>query len=144
MDVEADQATTFVAFTDPEVFTRWLGVPVRIVDGALSATIEWGTEVRGRFDLVHPPELIVMRWDFDDGNVPVPGREMLGYLRIGALGSGAHVEVHQLVESRAQAEFMESAWSLVLRRLKAGIVAASDATAPAVRRRSRSKRRASA
>lgn len=42
--------------------------------------MEWGTEVRVRYKLVIPPELIVMSWDFDDDNVPVPGREMTGDL----------------------------------------------------------------
>ena len=81
-DVETSQAVTFGAFTDPVVYSRWLGVPVTLEDGRFACTMEWGTSVRGRYDLVCPPELIVMRWDFDDGNVPVPGGEMTGYLRI--------------------------------------------------------------
>jgi uncharacterized protein YndB with AHSA1/START domain len=40
--------------------------------------MERGTRVRGRYELVCPPELIVMRWDFEDGNVPVPGGELTG------------------------------------------------------------------
>jgi uncharacterized protein YndB with AHSA1/START domain len=99
--------------------------------------MEWGTQVRGRYELVCPPELIVMRWDFDDGNVPVPGGEMTGYLRIQPRGAGAHVEVHQLVDTPAQARFMEAAWSMVLGRLKAGVVSACDprcAPAPRPRR----------
>ena len=144
VDVDTDQATTFTAVTDPEVYSRWLGAPVRIVDGWFSATMEWGTEVRGRYELVHPPELIVMRWDFEDDAVPVPGREMVGYLRIEPRHGGAHVEVHQLVETPVQAEFMEAAWSLVLGRLKAGVVAASDDRRPMPGRSRRAKRRASA
>ena len=67
-----------------------------------------------------------MRWDFEDDNVPVPGGEMTGYLRIRPRGSGSHVEVHQLVDTPAQAAFMEGAWALVLGRLKAGVARASD------------------
>ena len=85
-----------------------------------------GTSVRGRYELVCPPELIVMRWDFEDDNVPVPGGEMTGYLRIRPRPDGAHVEVHQLVDTPAQAEFMEQAWATVLGRLKAGVARASD------------------
>ena len=88
--------------------------------------MEWGTTVRGRYELVCPPELIVMRWDFDDDNIPVPGGEMTGYLRIQPRPDGAHVEVHQLVETPAQAQFMERAWATVLGRLKAGVARASD------------------
>ena len=144
VDVDADQTTTFRAVTDPEIYSRWLGAPVRIVDGCFSATMEWGTEVRGRYELLHPPHLVVMRWDFEDDAAPVPGREMVGYLRIEPRDGGAHVEVHQLVETPAQAEFMESAWALVLGRLKSGVVAASDHHRPMPGRPRRAKRRASA
>jgi len=70
-----------------------------------------------------------MRWDFDDDNVPVPGREMVGYVRLSLIrppGAGAegalacHVEVHQLVGTPEQAAFMEVAWRMVLGRLKGG------------------------
>ena len=125
-DVDTSQAVTFAAFTDPVVYSRWLGVPVTLQDGRFACTMEWGTSVRGWYELVCPPELIVMRWDFDDDNIPVPGGEMTGYLRIKPRPDGAHVEVHQLVDTPAQAEFMEGAWATVLGRLKAGVARASD------------------
>ena len=139
--VDTSQAVTFAAFTDPAVYSRWLGVPVSISGGRFACTLEWGTNVRGRYELVCPPELIVMRWDFDDDNVPVPGGEMTGYLRVRPHAQGAHVEVHQIVETPAEAEFMEQAWALVLGRLKAGVVRASDPGAPMPPRPARSKRR---
>jgi len=125
-DVDTSQAVTFAAFTDPAVYSRWLGVPVTLSEGRFACTMEWGTSVRGRYELVCPPELIVMRWDFDDGNIPVPGGEMTGYLWIKPRLDGAHVEVHQLVDTPAQAEFMERAWATVLGRLKAGVARACD------------------
>lgn len=140
-DVGTDQKSTFAAFTDPAVYSRWLGVPVTIDDGRFACTMEWGTQVRGRYELVHPPELIVMRWDFEDGNVPVPGAEMTGYLRIQPRDGGAHVEVHQLVDTPAQAEFMAAAWTLVLGRLKAGVVSACDPGSAIASRPQRPKRR---
>jgi DNA-binding transcriptional ArsR family regulator/uncharacterized protein YndB with AHSA1/START domain len=135
-EVDTDQPTTYAAFTDPVLYSRWLGVPVTISDGRFACTMEWGTQVRGTYELAHPPELIVMRWDFEDGNVPVPGGEMTGYLRIQPRGTGAHVEVHQLVDTATQARFMEAAWAMVLGRLKAGIVSACapGAVAPRPRR----------
>jgi DNA-binding transcriptional ArsR family regulator/uncharacterized protein YndB with AHSA1/START domain len=127
VDVETDQATTFAAFNDPEIYSRWLGVPVTLQDGRFAATMEWGTEVRGSYTLVVPPSLIVMSWDFEDDNVPVPGREMTGYLWVqGREGGGSRVEVHQLVDGDDQAQFMEVAWASVLGRLRAGVVAASS------------------
>jgi DNA-binding transcriptional ArsR family regulator/uncharacterized protein YndB with AHSA1/START domain len=138
-DVDTSQAVTFAAFTDPAVYSRWLGVPVTLSDGRFACTMEWGTSVRGRYELVCPPELIVMRWDFDDDNIPVPGGEMTGYLRIQPRPDGAHVEVHQLVDTPAQAEFMERAWATVLGRLKAGVTRASDPAQPMSLRPARAK-----
>jgi DNA-binding transcriptional ArsR family regulator len=140
VDVPTSREVTFGAFTDPVVYTRWLGVPVSLVDGRFSATLEWGTEVRGRYELVVPPDLIVMRWDFDDDNVPVPGRPLTGYLRLYDAGEGTRVEVHQLVDSAEQAEFMDAAWGMVLGRLKSGVAAATDPDAAVGLRPPRPKR----
>ena len=142
--VGTSQAATFTAFTDPAVYSRWLGVPVSIEDGRFACTMEWGTNVRGRYELVCPPELIVMRWDFEDDNVPVPGGEMAGYLRIRSRPPGAHVEVHQIVDTTEQAEFMERAWAMVLGRLQAGVVRASDPDSPMPMRPGRPKQSAQA
>ena len=142
VDVDVDQATTFRAFTDPAVYARWLGVPVKITDGRFAATMEWGTEVRGRYEVVSPPDLIAMRWDFEDDNVPVPGRELVAYLRLQPAGRRrTHVEVHQLLDDARQTEFMEEAWGLVLGRLRAGIATASNPGATMQARPRRSKRR---
>jgi uncharacterized protein YndB with AHSA1/START domain len=149
-DVAVSQALAFTAFTDPVVYSRWLGVPVTLEGGRFACTMEWGTNIRGRYELTCPPELIVMRWDFEDDNVPVPGGELTAYLRIrphgdgaygdGAYGDGARVEVHQLVDTPAQATFMEGAWAMVLGRLKAGVTRALDPAAPMPPRPSRPKR----
>ena len=66
---------------------------------------------------------------------------MTGYLRIRPHPQGAHVEVHQIVDSPAQAQFMERAWALVLGRLQAGVVRASDLDQPMPSRPARPKRR---
>jgi len=142
--VATSQAVTFAAFTDPAVYSRWLGVPVSIEDGRFACTLEWGTTVRGRYEIVCPPELIVMRWDFDDDNIPVPGGEMTGYLRVHPHPDGARVEVHQLVETAAEADFMQGAWAFVLGRLQAGVVQASDPGQPMPNRPARPKQRDSA
>ncbi|HEX3425791.1 MAG TPA: metalloregulator ArsR/SmtB family transcription factor [Acidimicrobiales bacterium] len=140
-EVPTDQAATFRAFADPAVYSRWLGVPVSIVDGRFACTMEWGTTVRGRYEVVSPPDLIAMRWDFEDNNIPVPGGEMTAYLRLRPAPGGTHVEVQQLVDTQEQADFMEVAWSLVLGRLTAGIVAALDPESSVPPRPSRRKRR---
>src|SRR3954451_171110 len=131
-DVATDQSVTFHALTDAEAYSQWLGAPVTLVDGRFAATMEWGTEVRGTYELVVPPKLVVMRWDFEDDNVPVPGGEHVGYLHVVPQPTGARVEVHQLVDTPQQAEFMTVAWTLVLGRLQQGM--ASRATAKPVKR----------
>jgi DNA-binding transcriptional ArsR family regulator len=147
-DVGVDQPTAFTAFTDADVYSRWLGVPVTIDDGRFACTMEFGTRVRGRYDVVSAPELIALRWDFADDNVPVPGGEMTGYVRFHALaGEGVErcrIEVQQLVDTAAQKEFMEVAWTMVLGRCKAGVVGASNPAVPVESRRPRPKRRRSA
>lgn len=140
VDVDTDQATTFAAFTDPAVYSRWLGVPVTIDDGRFRCALEWGTRVHGVYEHVDAPDLIALRWDFEDDDIPIPGGEQIGYLRFATIASGCRVEVHQLLDRPEHAEFMEAAWTLVLGRLKAGVVAASDLRAPVTPRARRPKR----
>ena len=116
VDVPIDQADAFAAFADGERYAAWLGVPVTIRDRHFRATLEWGTQVRGTYEVVHPPELIAMRWDFDDDAVPVPGRELIAYLRVSPTRRGSRVEVHQLAGGEQQAAFLTEAWSMVLGR----------------------------
>ena len=140
VDVPTDPDETFTAFTDAQVYSRWLQAPVSITDGRFAATMEWGTEVRGRYEYTARPHLIVMSWDFDDQNVPVPGHPLTGYLRINPValpkGNGSRVVVHQLTENRQQAAFMEAAWGMVLGRLATNLVDALTQP-PAVRPRGR-------
>lgn len=140
VEVETDQESSFRAFSDAEIYSRWLGGPVTIENGRFSATMEWGTEVRGRYVLVAPPQLIVMSWSFGDAEVPVPGGEMTGYLWIHPTDRGSRVEVHQLVDTMSQAEFMEGAWTTVLGRFRAGGAKALDQRTVMPPRKRRPKR----
>jgi len=54
VDVDVDQATTFAACTDPEIYSRWMGVPVQIRDGRFTCTLEWGTRVEGVYERLDP------------------------------------------------------------------------------------------
>ena len=116
-DVPAPQDEVFEGFVDDARYSDWLGARVTLRDGRFAAELEWGTAVRGRYEVVVPPSLIAMRWDFDDAAVPVPGAQLVGYLRFVATEVGTHVEVHQHARDAEQAEFMVVAWSLVLGRL---------------------------
>lgn len=136
VDLPATPLTVFENFTDPAAYSRWMGVPVSLVDGRFACTMEWGTKVRGVYDVVVPPSLIAMRWDFEDDNVPVPFDERIAYLRIEPLETGCHVEVHQMVTNEREAEYMTVAWGMVLGRLKQSFVL----DAPARRAARRAKR----
>lgn len=116
-DLPAPQEEVFEEFVDDARYSAWLGAPVTLRDGRFSAELEWGTAVRGRYEVVAPPSLIAMRWDFEDAAVPVPGAQLVAYLRFAPTEVGTHVEVHQHAPTAEQAEFMVVAWSLVLGRL---------------------------
>jgi DNA-binding transcriptional ArsR family regulator/uncharacterized protein YndB with AHSA1/START domain len=141
VELPTGAAETFAAFTDPQSFSRWLQVPVTIEGNRFAATMEWGTEVRGLYELVVPPHLIALSWDFDDDNVPVPGRSLSGYLRVFEAPDGCRVEVHQLVDNPEQAIFMEAAWGMVLGRLKTDVLQPPGEPAKPVRRARRPKNR---
>ena len=138
VEVPIPPVVAFEAFVDGARYSRWLGVPVRIRDRRFRATLEWGTQVRGTYEVISPPDLIAMRWDFDDGTVPIPGRELVAYLRVHPTRRGSRVEVHQLAADDQQASFLRVAWSVVLGRFAE---AHADGAEPPVRRTRRPKRR---
>ena len=116
--VRLEQEAAFACFVDENRYSGWLGVPVSIRDGRFSAEMEWGTKVRGHYDVVAPPDLIAMRWDFEDDAVPVPGGQRVGYLRFATSAAGTGVEVHQSAADAEQARFLTAAWEMVLGRFK--------------------------
>ena len=121
VEVDCPRSRVFTGFTDPLLYSRWLGAPVHIDDGRFAATLGWGTQVRGRYELVAAPDLLVMRWDFGD-DVPVPGAEHRGYARFTDTDrGGCLISIDQLVDTAEQAAFMERAWGFVLGRLAANI-----------------------
>jgi DNA-binding transcriptional ArsR family regulator/uncharacterized protein YndB with AHSA1/START domain len=122
-DVGLDREQAFASFADGDRYSEWLGAPVTIEDGRFSAELEWGTRVRGRYEVVAPPDLIAMRWDFDDEVTPVPGRQVVGYLRFFDRDGGCRVEVHQGAADAEQAEFFTVAWQMVLGRFTQAVLA---------------------
>lgn len=119
-EVACPRERVFAGFTDGALYSRWLGAPVRIDDGRFAATLDWGTQVRGRYELVCAPELIVMFWDFG-AQVPVPGEEHRGYARFTTTPTGCRIQIDQLVDTPAQADFMRQAWGFVLSRLRTNL-----------------------
>jgi DNA-binding transcriptional ArsR family regulator/uncharacterized protein YndB with AHSA1/START domain len=130
VDVGIRQAEAFDAFIDEKRYSEWLGVPVRIENRRFRATLEWGTEVRGTYEVVSAPDLLAMHWDFDDDTVPLPGRTpLVAYLRVHRRGSRAStVVVHQLADDQRQAAFLADAWAVVLGRFAQAHAAGADPT----------------
>ena len=128
---------TFTALTDGEVYSRWLQVPVSIDGDRFAATLEWGTEVRGRYEFVIPPQLIVMSGTSTTTTFRCPATRSPATCGSVPDGHGSRVVVHQLVNTTEQAAFMAGAWAMVLGRLKANVVAAVAGSAPPQRVRRR-------
>jgi DNA-binding transcriptional ArsR family regulator/uncharacterized protein YndB with AHSA1/START domain len=118
VDTPLDQAAAYESFAEGARYSDWLGVPVTIEEGRFSTELEWGTRVRGRYEVLAPPDLIAMRWDFDDDLTPVPGRQLVGYLRFLPQQGGCRVEVHQEAPDADHAQYLTAAWSMVLGRFK--------------------------
>jgi DNA-binding transcriptional ArsR family regulator/uncharacterized protein YndB with AHSA1/START domain len=137
--VDESCEVAFRGLVDPEVFSRWLGVPVTLTDGRFATRLEWGTTVRGVYEVVVPCSLLALRWDFEDDAVPVPGSELVTYVRFEPAGDGCRVTVHQLAANREQADFLDTAWSMVLGRMRAGLADAVQAK-PSTPRAARPKR----
>lgn len=120
VDVPLTLDEAFASFATGDGFGAWLGVPVSIDHhGRFAATLEWGTQVRGCYEVVVPPVLIALRWDFEDEALPIPGAERTAYLRFSAGPAGARVEVEQWLDTAEQANFLAGAWQMVLGRFAA-------------------------
>jgi DNA-binding transcriptional ArsR family regulator/uncharacterized protein YndB with AHSA1/START domain len=117
IEVSIGPVEAFDHFVDQERFSRWLRVPVTLDDRRFACTMEFGPHIRGHYDLVVPPELIAMRWDFDLADVPVPGDERVSYLRITPTAAGSRIEVQQFADGAREVEYMQAAWAMVLGRL---------------------------
>lgn len=139
VDVSAGDA--FRALTDPKLFSAWLGVPVSLEGGVFAATMEWGTQARGRYEVLAEPHFIHFAWDLSDDGAPTPGGELPAYVHIEALPRRrARVQARQVVNDHEQATLMDGAWGMVLGRLHDGVVeAVRGRRAP--RRAPRPKRR---
>lgn len=125
-----DQA--FAAFTEERLYRRWLGVPVSLQGDQFRGEMEWGAVVRGTYDAVFPPRLIVMTWDIGQAEAPAPGAGDRAYLFLSEDRDNpdrCRVEMQQFVAGTEQARFMDRAWRLVLGRFLSRIV---DALDPAV------------
>lgn len=118
VEVDHPPEAAFRAFVDPDLYSRWLGVPVTITDGRFACETERGIRVRGIYDVVAPPTLLAMRWDFDAEEVPVPADLRTAYLRVLPTATGSRIDVHQFAADADEAADTRGAWTSVLTRYR--------------------------
>lgn len=140
-EVEApcSASDAYRAFTDAELYTRWSGVPVSIVDGQFSCTMEWGLRVRGTYDIAVAPSLIAMRWDVGTAEIPLPGAGTRAYLEFVPTETGCRLVLRQVVDTDEQGRFMERAWGVMLGRFRDHVLTALDPAVPTTLRPTRSR-----
>jgi uncharacterized protein YndB with AHSA1/START domain len=80
MTIEADPATVFAFFTDPERLVRWMGVSANLdprPGGLLLIDVHEGSTARGEFKEVVPVSRLVYTWGWQGReNVP-PGSSLI-------------------------------------------------------------------
>jgi len=131
--VKAPIRLVFAHWTTPALMDSWLGTGSSCDprDGGVFAfTSIHGLMVRGAYEAVLPPRLLIFEWDFDEAQVPIPSSE-LGQTVVTFSSRNDHTDVviTQIAYKPEAAQFLAPAWSDSLPRL------AQAAEAHAIQRR---------
>jgi len=131
--VKAPIRLAFAHWTTPALMDSWLGTDSSCDprDGGVFAfTSIHGLMVRGGYEAVLPPRLLIFEWDFDQAPVPIPSSQ-LGQTVVTFSSRNDHtdVPVTQIAYKPEAAQFLARAWSDSLPRL------AQAAEAQAIQRR---------
>jgi ArsR family transcriptional regulator, arsenate/arsenite/antimonite-responsive transcriptional repressor len=129
LDVGKSVEQAFDDFNDGERYGAWLGVPVSLVDGQFSCTMESGLVVRGTYEVVVRPRLIAMLWDFSPFEVPVPGSQLPAWLRFEPCPAGCRLTLYQPAPDDRAAGRLARIWSVVFGRF--ALAANDNCIAPA-------------
>jgi DNA-binding transcriptional ArsR family regulator/uncharacterized protein YndB with AHSA1/START domain len=126
----------FAHWTTPELMARWVGDDPTCdpVDGGVFAfTLDWGAVIRGVYEAVVPPRVLVFRWDFDEDQIPIPSAD-LGptFVLFTPAGAASQVNVTQVVHSADAASFLATVWPETLERLRTSVTSPSQS--PGARR----------
>ena len=122
-DAPCSAVNAFRAFTDGRLYSQWLGGEVSIEAGRFRGVVpEITTEVRGSYVMTLPPSLIVMDWDFELGDVPVPGDTRRAHLIIEPDGpQSCRLMLTPFLADPSEADYFVSAWRFVLGRFRTRI-----------------------
>lgn len=75
MIIEADNATVFAFFTDPERLIRWIGTSANLdprPGGLMLVDVHQGATARGEFKEVVPVSRLVYTWGWEENRANVP------------------------------------------------------------------------
>lgn len=119
----------FAYWTTPELMERWTGDDPSCdpVDGGVFAfTLDWGAVIRGVYEAVVRPRVLVFRWDFDEDQIPIPSVELgPAFVLFTPAGAATQVNVTQVVHSAEAARFLAAVWPETLERLRTSVTSAS-------------------
>lgn len=105
----------FRAFNSAKIYSEFTRGEVTLQEGQFAASLGEGQVVRGSYLFTSAPTLIVMEWDFQFNDVPVPGELRRAHLVLTPkAGGGCRLEVTQFITNSDQAAYMVSAWRFVL------------------------------
>lgn len=129
--VPAPLPAVFAHWTTPALMEAWIGTDAFCdpEDGGVFAfTSFYGVMVRGVYEAVVPPRLLVFRWDAAEAQVPVPSSE-LGptFVVLSEADGGTQVAVTQIVHAAPVAQFLAGAWSESLALLQEVLAAEGEA-----------------
>jgi DNA-binding transcriptional ArsR family regulator/uncharacterized protein YndB with AHSA1/START domain len=114
-NANASPSSVFRGFTDPRIFAHCIGGEVAIEESQFRAALPFGPVVRGLYLQACAPALIIMAWDFEDGDVPLPGNLHRALLVLTPnTNSGCTMEITQFISSPSQEQYMRLAWTYVL------------------------------
>jgi uncharacterized protein YndB with AHSA1/START domain len=80
MMIEADNATVFAFFTDPERLIRWIGVSASLEPkpgGLLLIDVQNGRKARGEFKEVVPVSHLAYAWGWEGRETVPPGSSLI-------------------------------------------------------------------
>jgi uncharacterized protein YndB with AHSA1/START domain len=80
MMIDADAATVFAFFTDPERLIRWIGVAAELepqVGGIMLVEVHPGRVARGEFKEVVPVTRLAYTFGWEEGKIVPPGSSLI-------------------------------------------------------------------
>ena len=80
MTIDADAATVFAFFTDPQRLIRWIGVSAELEPqpgGIMLVDVNPGFVARGEFKEVVPVSRLAYTWGWDGGEKVPPGSSLI-------------------------------------------------------------------